>query len=168
MFRAVKDFLDTWENETSSTLKIFNNLTNDSLGHRGFDEGRTIGGLAWHITVTVGEMFAKTGFEINAPDENSEPPADISTIVSTYENLHKDIASKIQTSWTDEMLGEELDMYGEKWKRGFMLSGFLYHEAHHRGQLTVLMRLAGLKVTGPYGPSKEEWVTYGMEAPVAY
>jgi len=37
------------------------------------------------------------------------------------------------------------------------------HQAHHRGQMTVLMRQAGMKVPGVYGPSKEEWSAFGME-----
>ena len=56
-------------------------------------------------------------------------------------------------------------MYGETWKRGKSLPVFLTHEMHHRGQMTVIMRLAGLKVPGIYGPSKEEWTNYGMEPP---
>jgi hypothetical protein len=31
--------------------------------------------------------------------------------------------------------------------------------------MTVLMRLAGLKIPGLYGPSKEEWSRYGMKEP---
>ncbi len=31
--------------------------------------------------------------------------------------------------------------------------------------MTVLMRQAGLKVPGTYGPAKEEWGAIGMEAP---
>ncbi len=38
------------------------------------------------------------------------------------------------------------------------------HQAHHRGQMTVLMRLVGLKVPGVYRPSKDEWVSFGMPA----
>jgi uncharacterized damage-inducible protein DinB len=41
----------------------------------------------------------------------------------------------------------------------------IQHQAHHRGQMTVLMRQAGLPVPGIYGPSKEEWANFGMEAP---
>ncbi|MCK4657684.1 MAG: hypothetical protein KAT85_11650, partial [candidate division Zixibacteria bacterium] len=36
---------------------------------------------------------------------------------------------------------------------------------HHRGQMTVLMRQAGLKVPGVYGPSMEEWEHFGMKKP---
>lgn len=38
-------------------------------------------------------------------------------------------------------------------------------ETHHLGQMTVLMRQAGLNVPGVYGPSKEEWTAYGMPEP---
>jgi uncharacterized damage-inducible protein DinB len=39
------------------------------------------------------------------------------------------------------------------------------HEIHHRGQMTVLMRQARLKLPGIYGPSKEEWSKYGAQPP---
>jgi uncharacterized damage-inducible protein DinB len=61
------------------------------------------------------------------------------------------------------MLGEVIEMYGEKWTRAQALAGLLKHEIHHRAQITVLMRQAGLKVPGVYGPAKEEWVSYGMQ-----
>jgi hypothetical protein len=31
--------------------------------------------------------------------------------------------------------------------------------------MTVLMRQAGLKVPGVYGPAREEWAAYGMPPP---
>jgi uncharacterized damage-inducible protein DinB len=62
------------------------------------------------------------------------------------------------------LLAED-DMYGERWPRGFTLFALVAHQAHHRGQMTVLMRQAGLQVPGVYGPSLEEWTTYGMQPP---
>jgi uncharacterized damage-inducible protein DinB len=56
-------------------------------------------------------------------------------------------------------------MYGEKWKRGTTLGVLAMHQAHHRGQATVLMRQAGLKVPGVYGPAREEWSAMGMTPP---
>jgi uncharacterized damage-inducible protein DinB len=40
---------------------------------------------------------------------------------------------------------------------------FIRHEVHHRGQMTVLMRQAGLPLHGFYGPSRDEWVAMGMQ-----
>jgi len=45
------------------------------------------------------------------------------------------------------------------------LQVLVVHQAHHRGQMTVLMRQAGLKVPGVYGPAREEWTAYGMQPP---
>ena len=47
------------------------------------------------------------------------------------------------------------------WTKGQALSVLLVHQIHHRGQMTVLMRQAGLKVPGIYGPALEEWERYG-------
>lgn len=59
----------------------------------------------------------------------------------------------------------EDEMYGEKWPRGQSARILIDHQIHHRGQLTVVMRQAGLQVPGVYGPSKEEWAGYGAPAP---
>jgi uncharacterized damage-inducible protein DinB len=48
----------------------------------------------------------------------------------------------------------------EEQRLGFIVS----HQIHHRAQLTVVMRLNGLNVPGVYGPSKEEWTSYGIPA----
>jgi len=55
-------------------------------------------------------------------------------------------------------------MYGMTWKRGNTLNALIYHQAHHRGQVTVLMRQAGVPIVGVYGPAKEEWEAMGMTA----
>ncbi|MNF01709.1 DinB family protein [compost metagenome] len=56
-------------------------------------------------------------------------------------------------------------MYGELWEKGKILRVLISHQSHHRGQMTVIMRILGLPVPGLYGPSKEEWAEFGMIAP---
>ena len=55
-------------------------------------------------------------------------------------------------------------MYGESWSRGAVLMSLIVHQAHHRGQMTVLMRQAGLRVPGVYGPAKEDWAAMNLPA----
>jgi uncharacterized damage-inducible protein DinB len=69
------------------------------------------------------------------------------------------------SGWSDATLEVEDDMYGERWPRGATLQSLVVHQAHHRGQMTVLMRQAGLRVPGVYGPAREEWTAYGMPPP---
>ena len=71
----------------------------------------------------------------------------------------------VKSQWKDEDLEEEVNMYGEMWKKGTVLSVLMKHQAHHCGQLTILMRLEGHKVQGVYGPSKEEWQLMNMPSP---
>jgi uncharacterized damage-inducible protein DinB len=42
------------------------------------------------------------------------------------------------------------------------LQALISHEIHHRGQMAVPRRQAGLQVPGIYGPAREEWEAYGM------
>ena len=53
-------------------------------------------------------------------------------------------------------------MYGMNWTRGYALLAMTKHRAHHRGQMTVLMRQAELPVVGIYGPAREEWAAKGL------
>lgn len=45
---------------------------------------------------------------------------------------------------------------GEQRRRIFILDGVIAHLAHHRGQLTVYLRLLDAPVPGLYGPSADE------------
>jgi uncharacterized damage-inducible protein DinB len=164
MYRTISDFITDWKYEEESTLKVFRNINNDSLNKKDNENVRSIAVLAWHITITLSEMLNKAGLKVSGPDENSKPPADISKIISAYESSSASVLQQVQKNWNDSDLLEEIPMYGETWKKGVVLSVLIKHQAHHRGQLTVLMRHAGLIVPGVYGPSKEEWAQFNMPA----
>lgn len=162
MYSTINDFIIDWKNESDSTLKLLKALRDESLSHKVTAEGRSLGFLAWHIVLTLGEMGGHAGLEVDAPKENAAVPPNASAISSAYEKSASSIAQVVKKTWTDASLREEVDMYGEKWTRAKVLSGLVKHEIHHRAQMTVLMRQAGLAVPGMYGPSKEEWSKMGM------
>jgi uncharacterized damage-inducible protein DinB len=163
MYRTVDDFVADWEYESGATMKILRTLTDTSLGQKVATEGRSLGFLAWHLVLTLSEMGSKMGLQVTAPAEDSEPPKVASEIASTYDISSKSVLEAVRRSWTDASLNDEIPMYGEMWKRGGALSSLVLHQTHHRAQMTVLMRQAGLKVPGVYGPSKEEWQQMGMQ-----
>jgi uncharacterized damage-inducible protein DinB len=165
MYRTIQEFIEDWNNESASTLKVMTALTDDSLQQKVSKEGRSLGFLAWHIITTLGEMGGKAGLKIDSPAEHSPAPASASAIAAAYERASKSVSESVNTQWNDTMLLDVLDMYGEKWSRTAILNALIKHEAHHRAQMTVLMRQANLKVPGVYGPSKEEWSAFGMKAP---
>jgi uncharacterized damage-inducible protein DinB len=161
MFITVKSFLESWKTESDSTLKVFQNLTDQSLKQKVTKQGRSLGFIAWHITITISEMLSKTGLPFESL-ENKPAPDSAKEILHEYEKEAKAVNDLISKLWTDEMLNEEVNMYGQVWKREQVLASLIAHQIHHRGQMTVLMRQAGLQVPGVYGPSKEEWSLMGM------
>ncbi|MFA7229507.1 MAG: DinB family protein [Melioribacteraceae bacterium] len=161
MVKSINDFLTTWKYESEATLKVFKNLTDASLNQKVAEDGRSLGFIAWHITMTIPEMLSKTGLPFQFK-ENTDAPASAQTILSEYERLSGTVTELISKEWKDEMLKDDLNMYGQVWKRADVLFSLIVHQTHHRGQMTVLMRQAGLKVPGVYGPSREEWTAFGM------
>jgi uncharacterized damage-inducible protein DinB len=162
MYRQIEDFLTEWKYESSSTIKLFKNINNSVLNKKGNKNVRSIAVLSWHIAITIKEMMGKAGLNLEGPVEHSQAPDNISDFISAYEKSSDSLIKCIQEKWNDESLHEETNMYGKNWKKGITLSVLVKHQAHHRGQLTVLMRQAGLKVSGVYGPSKEEWAEWNM------
>ncbi len=164
MYRKLEDFINDWTIESESTLKVFKNLTDESLTKKVNENVRTAGRLAWHITTSIGEMAQRTGLTFKTVDSNSQVPVTAMEIVDAYKEASSNLFDAIKSNWSDATLAVEDDMYGEKWKRGTTLGVIVSHQIHHRAQLTVVMRLLGLKVPGIYGPAREEWINYGMPA----
>lgn len=165
MFRRISDFTATWERERDGTLRILRALDDRSLAQAVASDHRTLGRLAWHLTTTLGEMLERTGLKIAGPALDAPVPASAAEIASAYETAAQAVLDQVKGGWDDAALDVADDMYGQRWPRGITLSALVSHQAHHRGQMTVLMRQAGLKVPGVYGPAREEWGTYGMAAP---
>ncbi len=164
MFRKIEDFLGAWEYETEATLKVFRQLTDESLLQEVHAEGRTLGRIAWHIVQTLPEMGGRTGLDIQGPGEADPVPPSAEEITARFSKTAESLGEEVRNHWKDHDLEVEDEMYGEAWARGKTLAALLNHQTHHRGQMTVLMRQAGLQVPGVYGPSKEEWAAYGMPA----
>jgi uncharacterized damage-inducible protein DinB len=165
MFTTVSAFVNVWSQELESTQKLLKHLTDRSLSQAIGPESRTLGRLAWHITTSIPEMMNRTGLAITSPDPESPVPASAKEIFNAFNDAAIALLEQVQAKWTDATLQEEDDMYGEKWKRGSTLMALVLHQAHHRGQMTVVMRQAGLSIPGLYGPTREEWAAFGMRPP---
>lgn len=162
MYRRVEDFTGDFRHQAGKTLKLLRAIPEDAAT-RDLSPVRSIGRLAWHLTCAIGEIARNAGIGTIAPhdDQGDVPP--MADIAVAYERAAAELGALIAREWSDEMLVEEIQVYGRGWRRGDLLSMLLIHEAHHRGQLSILMRQAGVTVPGVVGPSREEWATYRME-----
>ena len=165
MFRKIDDFLENYQILTEGSQKVFKQLTNENMDQSINTGFRSLRQIAWHLVVTVPEMMRRTGLSVSSIKEDSMPPESTSEVVNGYKKVTGELVEEVKIKWTDSTLLETDDMYGQKWQRGKTLYSLISHEIHHVGQMTVLLRQAGAKIPGLYGPSKEEWSQYGMEEP---
>jgi uncharacterized damage-inducible protein DinB len=163
MFLTIKDFVASWTHESAATQRVLSELTDASLQQEIAPNHRKLGQLAWHLATTIHEMVSRTGLEFPAPGGEEQAPASAATISETYKRSSEDMLQAIQTQWTDANLLQSTNMYGEDWKNGLTLHVLIQHEIHHRGQMTVLMRQAGLRVPDIYGPTRDQWLEWNMQ-----
>ncbi|MCL1894351.1 MAG: DinB family protein [Holophagaceae bacterium] len=169
MFRKIEDFITAWPVEAGFTSKVFEAIPDKYADQAIADGHRTLKRLAWHLVETVIGMpkhfgILVDGHEMVTNDAICAPPATMAEVKIAYEKASKSFTEGLK-SWTDDTLLQEDEMYGEKYTRSHSLTIIMCHQIHHRGEMFVLMRQAGLIPPDIYGPTKEGWATYGMEPP---
>ncbi|MFO1446249.1 DinB family protein [Bacillus sp. Bva_UNVM-123] len=154
MYRKVEDFLEDWTNSSAGTLNVMKAITNDKLDQSIVEGHNSLGWLAWHLVGAAGAFGHFAGLSIPGPSREQAAPTDVQEIVEAYEKAmeaYKNEAAKL----TDEALLEEVSGFTGPTARGKLLRALIDHQTHHRGQMTVLLRQAGLTVPGVMGPTKE-------------
>lgn len=165
MFRKLEDFYAAWQYLTEGTQKVFSELTDENLNQAVAEGHRKLGGLAWHIIVTIPEMLELVGLKMAEFDVKALPPRSADEIRAAYKRVTEFWLKAVKENWQDADLEKTDNLYGEVWPRGLTLKVMMDHEIHHRGQMTVLLRQAGANVPGVYGPAKEEWAAMGGQPP---
>jgi uncharacterized damage-inducible protein DinB len=156
MLRTTADGLTLFRHEASQTARVLAEVTDAALDVRVSERFRSIGDLAWHIVVSQKGIGSRLSLEWDAPGKDVPRPPRAAQIHSAYVDGAGGLAAAIARQWTDASLAETVNVYGERWTKGHALLVLVLHEVHHRGQLTALMRHAGLRVPGVYGPSGDE------------
>ncbi len=128
-------------------------------------EHRTLARIAWHVVTSTPGMLNEFGVRAENVENSSTVPSSAKEIADTFRKVSADTMDAVKQQWTDASLKEMKNVFGMDMQKAVTLSLLIKHIIHHRGQMTVLMRQAGLNVPGVYGPSKDEWSQMGMEAP---
>lgn len=152
-------FLQAWEREFQTTLKVLKGYPKEKLDLKPAEKSRTAKDLLWTFVVEEkvidGVMKGQVDF-MNLP----KPPATLGEIVSAYEATHREIGQKLKAITEQELNTAIPFMVAPKQmgkvRRGDILWMMLMDSVHHRGQLSVYLRVAGAKVPSIYGPSADE------------
>ncbi|MFE8696105.1 DinB family protein [Cytobacillus sp. FJAT-53684] len=165
MYVTIADFIKEWNKEAILTQNVLDGLTDDSLNQQVYPEGRTLGRIAWHLTTTIPEYLAEFGLKIDEVKNAQQIPTTAKEIAETFKHVSSNAVQAIEQQWKNDTLQEVQMAFGREETNAQIVMGLIKHTVHHRGQITVLMRQAGLKPFGVYGPPKEDWVQFGVENP---
>jgi len=158
LYRKIDDFLVDWSKSADGTLAVLKSLKDDKLNVAIVEGHNTLGWLGWHLA-TSPEFFAgQIGLNVKKSKTINDLPTKATVIVEAYKKIAEDIKTEVEQTLTDEKLAEDMESFGQVTTRGAMLRTLIDHQTHHRGQMTVLLRQAGLPVPGVMGPTKEEQV----------
>ncbi|MEC0268619.1 DinB family protein [Paenibacillus anseongense] len=165
MFTTVDSFINEYQRESATTQQLLDALTDASLQQPQAEGYRPLGFIAWHLVHNDRGMLLAAGLKFDAPSAASAPPSEAATVADAYRSTTAGILEAARTQLTDAKMQDVVNMFGQQWTIGETLFAFLKHEIHHRGQLTILMRQAGVPVIGAYGPAKEQWESIGRPIP---
>ncbi|GAB6255055.1 MULTISPECIES: DinB family protein [Peribacillus] len=165
MYITISDFIKEWNKEAILTQNVLDSLTDESLEQQVYPEGRTLGRIVWHFTTNIPDYLAHFGLKIDRIESSENVPSSAQEIAITFKNVSSHAAKIIEQQWTDASLEQIQEAFGRQETNASILMGLIKHIVHHRGQVTVLMRQAGIKPYGVYGPPKEDWIHLGVESP---
>jgi uncharacterized damage-inducible protein DinB len=158
----VDAFLMELDQEAKTTQRVLERIPEDKLSWRPHPKSMSLGQLAMHIAGGQGRLAAMATEEthevnIAAPPEPKTCKeildAFSSGTASAKETLRKMDDAKLMSVWTATKNGKTLMAIP---RAGFIRAIMMNHIYHHRGQLSVYLRLLNVPVPSIYGPSADE------------
>jgi uncharacterized damage-inducible protein DinB len=157
-------FLGELQHEAATTRKLLERLPADKFGWKPHEKSMTTSRLATHVS----EMFSWIAVTLTTPELDfagqEMKPFEPTTTEELLENFDKNIAEA-----TEALNNAKDEEFFENWtlKNGeteyftmpkiAVLRSFCFnHIIHHRGQLSVYLRLNDIAVPEIYGPSADE------------
>lgn len=158
--------LPEFDLEMQATRSVLERVPTDELGWKPHDKSMTLVRLATHLARLpewAEVTLAQDELDLASPEAQRRPeePASAEEILSIFDESVSRARSKIAAT-SDEEFGRSWSLKtGEEVRftapRAAVLRRFvLNHMIHHRGQLTVFLRLLDVPVPQTFGPTADE------------
>lgn len=160
----VDALLPEFDHEMAVTRKVIERVDDAQFGWKPHEKSMSLGRLATHVAeIPQWGQTILTQTEFNMVDGEYKPAAAATTsaVLQLFDGQVKTIRAllaartdaELMSTWTFKQNGKEL--FGMP-RAAAWRSWVMNHLIHHRGQLSVYLRLTGSKVPGIYGPSADE------------
>lgn len=153
-------FVTEWDREAESTAKLLRALPPSQYDFRPDATGRSLGELAWHLA--EGDAYMSFGIEngglqMGAKPPNIERPRTVEALAAGYELIHREAVPRVRALKLEDLDRSIPFFNGQPIPiRTILWNWIISHSIHHRGQLSLMCRLAGGQAPGLYGPNREE------------
>jgi uncharacterized damage-inducible protein DinB len=164
MIPMVEPMLKELREEAATTRRVLEKVPADKLSWRPHQKSMSLGQLAMHIATTPGGLAkALQGdeFEIDPKNFGPQEPKSIGEIHAAHDQSVRDAEAFLSGVTEQSARGDwRLKVNGKQVMgrprievaRTIMMN----HWYHHRGQLSVYLRLLDVPVPSIYGPSADE------------
>ena len=164
---AQKELIAEFDREAANTRKMLDAIPADAdFNFKPHPKSMSLGRLVGHLTDFSGEwaLSTLTKDKIEFSPESSWKPFVPTSKAEALEKFDKELvatrAALVATTGETWDRNWQLVWQGKAWidapKHQVFRDSVLNHMIHHRGQLTVYLRLLNAKVPGTYGPSADE------------
>jgi uncharacterized damage-inducible protein DinB len=156
--------LREFREEAAATKRILERVPADKLTWKPHDKSMSLGQLAYHIALIpkrISSLVQADQFDVSTANFNPPPPASV-------EEVHAAFAESVRagetylTSLTEEAASANWSlMFGPKEiftkpRVAVIRTMMMNHWYHHRGQLTVYLRLLDVALPVIYGRTADE------------
>jgi uncharacterized damage-inducible protein DinB len=159
-------FQDAFQREHATTLKVLRAYPEDHSELQPHPTSATARQLAWVFVLGQGVMAGVLTNKMKFDDPNTPPqqppaaPPTFGEVIAAYEKAVEDTMQILENTPDSTLLETARFPVGPKKladvQKIQLLWYFLNDAIHHRGQLSVYLRMSGGKVPSIYGPSRDE------------
>ena len=159
-----ESLLAEYKNEAANTRKMLERVPTEKFAWKPHEKSMTIGRLASHIAevpLWVKRIMLHDEFDFATASMKRETYADNEQLLQVFEEQLAEALSILQDASESDFVVMFTLRRGEHvfftLPRKVVLRNFAFnHIMHHRGQLSVYLRLLDIPVPGMYGPSADE------------
>jgi uncharacterized damage-inducible protein DinB len=159
----IDPLLMEFDREASTTRKLMERIPDASLGWRPHPRSMTAGDLAWHLATIpawVASGVLLDGADLSTREKVPAPPTAAGIVDGFAANCAAAKAALNQLDDARLLASWKLSAGGvpilEMPRAAFLRNILLNHSVHHRGQLSVYLRLLDVPVPSIYGPTADE------------
>jgi uncharacterized damage-inducible protein DinB len=160
--RLVDSILMEIDQEAQTTKRVLDRIPGDKLAWKPHPKSFSLGQLALHIaSVQASVAAAAVPDSMEAPNFSQPEPKNRQEVLETFakslesakDTLRKMDDARLSSMWSLTKNGRVLMSVP---RVAFIRSILMNHIYHHRGQLSVYLRMLDVPVPSIYGPSADE------------